>query len=186
MSDIKSILESTRQGMQKALQHLDVELTKLRAGKASPNMLETVKVPAYGSQMKMSEVANVTTPDARTLQVDPFDKGLMKAIEQAIRDAGLNFNPMNDGKVVRITVPPPSEQRRKELVKLAKEEGETAKVSIRNLRREGMERMKKLKDAGVPEDSIKAGEKDVQKITDDSIAKVDEVIKAKEKEIMTI
>lgn len=186
MSDIKSILEATRQGMTKALQHLDAELLKLRAGKATPNMLEGVKVPAYGAQMKISETANVTSPDARTLQVDPFDKSLIRAIEQAIKDAGLNFNPMNDGKVIRITVPPPSEQRRKELVKLSKGEGEEAKISIRNLRREGMERMKKLKDSGVAEDAIKGGEKDLQKIIDDTIAKVDEVMRAKEKEIMTI
>lgn len=183
---LKTVIDHTREHMGKALTHLDAELVKVRAGKASPSMLEGIKAVAYGSEMPLNQLASVSAPDSRMLVVQPFDKTTVAAIEKAIREAGLGLNPQNDGGLIRVPVPQPTEERRKALVKQAKEEGENAKVSIRNVRRDNLEKIKKAKGDGVPEDDVKAAETEMQKVTDEFIGKVDAVLKKKEAEIMTI
>ena len=172
--------------MQKAITHLEVELNKIRAGKASPAMLDGVMVDYYGAMTPLSQVAGINTPEARTLVIQPWEKSLIKNIEKAIIDSNLGLAPSNDGIMIRISVPPQSEDRRKDLVKRAKAEGEHAKVGIRNLRRDANDNIKKLQKAGLPEDLAKDGEAKSQKITDDYITKVDKHLDAKEKDIMTI
>ncbi len=172
--------------MQKAITHLEVELNKIRAGKASPAMLDGVMVDYYGAMTPLSQVASINTPEARTLVIQPWEKSLIKNIEKAIIDSNLGLAPSNDGIMIRISVPPQSEDRRKDLVKRAKAEGEHAKVGIRNLRRDANDNIKKLQKAGLPEDLAKDGEAKSQKITDDYITKVDKHLDAKEKDIMTI
>lgn len=186
MSDIKSILDSARTGMKKAVEHLENELQKIRAGKASPVMLDGIKVDYYGMPTPLSGAATVTAPDARTLVVTPFERKMIVTIERAIMEANLGITPQNDGSVIRIPVPAPSEERRKQLSKQAREAGEEAKVAIRNIRRDHIEKLKKLVKEGVPEDSVKVAETDAQKLTDQHIASVDEVLKKKDAEIMTI
>lgn len=186
MSDIKSILAHMEDHMQKAITHLEVELNKIRAGKASPAMLDGVMVDYYGAMTPLSQVASINTPEARTLVIQPWEKSLIKNIEKAIIDSNLGLAPSNDGIMIRISVPPQSEDRRKDLVKRAKAEGEHAKVGIRNLRRDANDNIKKLQKAGLPEDLAKDGEAKSQKITDDYITKVDKHLDAKEKDIMTI
>ncbi len=186
MSDIKSILATMEDHMQKAIAHLEVELNKIRAGKASPAMLDGVMVDYYGAMTPLSQVASINTPEARTLVIQPWEKSLIKNIEKAIIDSNLGLAPSNDGIMIRISVPPQSEDRRKDLVKRAKAEGEHAKVGIRNLRRDANDNIKKLQKAGLPEDLAKDGETKSQKITDDYITKVDKHLEAKEKDIMTI
>ena len=170
--------------MQKAITHLEVELNKIRAGKASPAMLDGVMVDYYGAMTPLSQVASINTPEARTLVIQPWEKSLIKNIEKAIIDSNLGLAPSNDGIMIRISVPPQSEDRRKDLVKRAKAEGEHAKVGIRNLRRDANDNIKKLQKAGLPEDLAKDGEAKSQKITDDYITKVDKHLDAKEKDIM--
>ena len=186
MSDIKSILANMEDHMQKAITHLEVELNKIRAGKASPAMLDGVMVDYYGAMTPLSQVASINTPEARTLLIQPWEKSLIKNIEKAIIDSNLGLAPSNDGIMIRISVPPQSEDRRKDLLKRAKAEGEHAKVGIRNLRRDANDNIKKLQKAGLPEDLAKDGEAKSQKITDDYITKVDKHLEAKEKEIMVI
>ncbi len=186
MNDIKSILANMEDHMQKAITHLEVELNKIRAGKASPAMLDGVMVDYYGAMTPLSQVASINTPEARTLLIQPWEKSLIKNIEKAIIDSNLGLAPSNDGIMIRISVPPQSEDRRKDLLKRAKAEGEHAKVGIRNLRRDANDNIKKLQKAGLPEDLAKDGEAKSQKITDDYITKVDKHLEAKEKDIMTI
>lgn len=184
--EVKPILDHMQDHMQKAISHLETELVKIRAGKATPSMMDGVMVDYYGSMTPLNQVANINTPEARTIIIQPWEKSLIKPIEKAITDANLGLNPQNDGQMIRITVPPLSEERRKDLVKRAKAEGEHAKVSIRNLRRDANENIKKAQKAGLPEDLAKDAEAKTQKITDDYIAKVDKHLEAKEKEIMTV
>ena len=179
-------LDEGQESMDKAIQHLQFELSKLRAGKASPSMLEDVRVDYYGTPTPLHQLANVNTPDARTLSVQPWEKSVLAAIERAIINSNLGLNPSNDGHLIRINIPPLTEERRKELVKRAKAEGEHAKVSIRSARRDVNEECKKLQKDGLPEDMIKDAETKVQQMTDKMIAKVDEVLATKEKEIMTV
>lgn len=186
MTDVKPIIDHMQDHMQKAISHLEAELVKIRAGKASPAMLDGVLVDYYGAMTPLSQVANINTPEARTIVIQPWEKSLIKAIEKAIIDANLGLTPANDGQLIRINVPPLSEERRKDLVKRAKAEGEHAKVSIRNLRRDANENIKKAQKSGLPEDVAKDAETKTQKITDDFITKVDKHLDAKEKEIMTI
>lgn len=186
MTDVKPIIDHMQDHMQKAISHLEAELVKIRAGKASPAMLDGVLVDYYGAMTPLSQVANINTPEARTIVIQPWEKSLIKAIEKAIIDANLGLTPANDGQLIRINVPPLSEERRKDLVKRAKSEGEHAKVSIRNLRRDANENIKKAQKSGLPEDMAKDAEAKTQKITDDFITKVDKHLDAKEKEIMTI
>ena len=170
--------------MQKAITHLEVELNKIRAGKASPAMLDGVMVDYYGAMTPLSQVASINTPEARTLLIQPWEKSLIKNIEKAIIDSNLGLAPSNDGIMIRISVPPQSEDRRKDLLKRAKAEGEHAKVGIRNLRRDANDNIKKLQKAGLPEDLAKDGEAKSQKITDDYITKVDKHLEAKEKDVI--
>lgn len=186
MSDVKPLLDQAKTLMEKTIAHLESELQKVRAGKANPVMLENVMVDAYGSRMPINGVASVNTQDARTLIIQPWDKSMLTPIEKAIQMANLGLNPQNDGVIIRIAVPPLTEERRKELTKAAKNLGEEAKVGIRNIRKETMENIKKLQKNGLPEDMAKDGETKTQGLTDTHVAKVDKHIEQKEKEIMTV
>ena len=173
-------------GMTQAIEHLEKEFHKIRAGKAHPQMLDNVKVESYGSLMPIHQVASVTTPDARSILVQPWDKNLMVPIEKAIMAANLGFNPQNDGVTIRIIVPELTEERRKDLVKQAKAEMENGKISIRNHRRIAIDEAKKLEKDGIPEDECKKLSADVQKLHDDYIKQADDLFGFKEKEILTI
>lgn len=186
MSDIKTILSNTREGMEKAIAHLEVELQKVRAGKANPVMLENVMVDYYGSKVPISNTASVNSQDSRTLVVTPWEKSMLTPIEKAIQMANLGFNPQNDGIIIRIVVPALTEERRRDLSKMAKSIGEDAKVGVRNIRKEAMELIKKLQKDGLPEDEAKSGETQIQNITDTHVGKIDTHIAQKEKEIMTV
>ncbi|MDP2187315.1 MAG: ribosome recycling factor [Sphingobacteriaceae bacterium] len=184
--EVQFYIDEAQEGMDKAIHHLQVELAKIRAGKASTAMLDGIKAEYYGALTPLNQIASVNTPDARTLVIQPWEKAALNAIEKAIINSNLGLNPSNDGTMIRINVPPLTEERRRELVKRTKGEGETAKVSVRNIRRDANEAIKKLQKDGVPEDMVKDGEAKVQQITDKYIAKVDEVLAVKEKEIMTV
>jgi ribosome recycling factor len=186
MADVKSVLEQTRNLMEKAINHLETELQKVRAGKASPVMLENVQVDYYGSRVPISQTASVNSQDARTLVIQPWEKSMLTPIEKAIQMANLGFNPQNDGIIIRIVVPPLTEERRKELTKTARSLGEDAKVSIRGARKDAMEQVKKLQKDGLPEDEAKGAEHKIQSMTDDHVTKVEKHIAQKEKEIMTV
>ncbi|RYD75661.1 MAG: ribosome recycling factor [Sphingobacteriales bacterium] len=186
MSDLNKLIDAGRAQMEKALSHLDIELGKIRAGKASAQMLDGVFVDYYGASTPLSQIGTINTPDARTLVIQPWEKSMLTAIEKGITYANLGFNPQNDGTVIRITVPPLTEERRKQLVKMAKAEAEEGKITIRNIRKEINENIKKAVKGGVPEDDGKAAETKVQDLTDKHIAKVDEILKTKEKEILTV
>ncbi|MBS7564334.1 ribosome recycling factor [Mucilaginibacter sp. Bleaf8] len=183
---IKKQLNDAKTLMEKAIAHADNELSKIRAGKATPSMLDGLVVDYYGTPTSLTQVGNVNTPDARTLVIQPWEKTLLPAIEKAIKESNLGLNPQNDGVVIRINVPPLTEERRRDLVKKLKGEAEAGKVAIRNIRKDINEKIKKLKSEGVSEDDIKVGEADVQKLTDTFIVKVDQLSEAKEKDIMTV
>jgi len=184
MEDIDLIISEAADSMKKSLQHLDRELLKIRAGRANPSMLEGIRVEYYGAMTPLSQVANVSTPDARTLNVQPWEKTLIPEIEKAILVANLGLNPQNNGEVVIINIPPLTEDRRKDLVKQAKAEGEDAKVSIRSARKDANDMLKDLD--GVSEDLVKDAEERVQSLTNSHVAKVDSAIETKEGEIMTV
>jgi len=184
--DIEFTLEETREGMNLALQHLEKELQKVRAGKASAQMLDGVKIDYYGVMTPIDQTANISTPDGRQIIVQPWDKSALGLIDKAIQAANLGFNPKNEGEILRIQVPPLTEERRRDLVKKAKIEAENAKITIRNIRRNSNETARKLKKEGVPEDECDKLETDVQKLTDDYIARVDKIFEIKEKDIMTV
>ncbi len=186
MSDVKTVLDTARAAMEKAISHLESELQKVRAGKANPVMLESVMVDYYGSRVPISNTASVNTQDARTLVIQPWEKTMLTPIEKAIQMANLGLNPQNDGVIIRIMIPPLTEERRKELTKTAKSLGEDAKVGVRSVRKEAMEQIKKLQKDGLPEDEAKDGEAKIQTLTDSHISKVDKHIEQKEKEIMTV
>lgn len=184
MEDIQFILDTTKEAMGNALSHLQKRLLTIRAGKASPTMLQGVMVDYYGSPTPLSQVANVNTPDGRTISIQPWEKALIQEIERAIMNSNLGFNPMNNGESVIINVPPLTEERRKDLVKQARSEAEDARIGVRNDRKGANNDLKKLEDAS--EDLIKNAEIDVQKLTDEHIAKIDNMLSVKEKEIMTV
>lgn len=187
MNELISLeLEDCKEGMVKAVAHTESELTKIRAGKASPGMLDGISVDYYGSPTPLSQISNINTPDARTIVIQPWEKTIIGAIEKAITDANLGINPQNDGTVIRLSVPPLTEERRRDLVKKVKEEAERGRVAVRNIRKDANESIKKLKTEGVSEDEIKIGEAEVQKLTDSYIVKVDQLAEAKEKDIMTV
>ncbi|THD69025.1 ribosome recycling factor [Robertkochia marina] len=181
--EIKFILDSARESMNAALAHLEKELVNIRAGKASPSMVGSVMVDYYGSQTPLSQVANVNTPDARTISIQPWEKSMLQEIERGIMLANIGFNPMNNGEMVIINVPPLTEERRKDLVKQAKGEAEDAKVSIRNARQDAN---KDIKNLDASEDLKSNAEVDVQELTDSYVKKVDVILANKEKEIMTV
>ena len=181
--DAKTLIAPQEDLMNKAVDHLDHELTKIRAGRANPAMLEGVRVDAYGSLMPLNQVANVNTPDGRTIMIQPWDKKMIEAIEKAIQAANLGFNPNNNGEMVIINVPMLTEERRKDLVKAAHKEGEHARVSIRGARQKANEA---IKNAKLPEDFTKDGIDQVEKLTASYNKKVDALIEAKEKDIMKV
>lgn len=182
----KFIIDEMKESMQHAITHLEKEFHKYRTGKASPQMLEGVKVDYYGVPTAVDQVANINTPDARQIVVQPWEKSMLNPLAKAILDANLGFNPQNNGEILRINVPPLTEERRRDLVKKAKAEAESAKVAIRNLRRNGVDDAKKLEKQGVSEDEIKVLEKEIQHITDNYISQVEKVLEHKEKDIMTV
>jgi len=182
----KMILDEANEGMEKAVEHLENALKKIRAGKANPQMLLGVKAEFYGSLTPIEQMANISTPDPRQITVQPWDKSALAAIEKAIMNANLGFNPQNDGELVRITVPPLTEERRLDLVRSAKSETEHAKISIRNIRRVSNDMAKSLKDEGVSEDEIKDLESDIQNLTNTYISKSEQICGEKEQEIITI
>ena len=184
MEDIDIILDTAAEQMSESIKHLEKELLKIRAGRANPAMLSTVKVEYYGSLTPLSQVANVNTPDARTLQVQPWEKSMISEIEKAILNSNLGLNPQNNGEVVMINIPPLTEERRKDLVKQAKAAAEHARVGIRNARKEANDEVKKLD--GVSEDLVKDAEGRVQGVTDKYVKKVDDIIEKKEAEIMHV
>ena len=184
MEEIKFIIDTAKEGMDKAIAHLEKQLNNIRAGKASPAMLGSVMVEYYGSQTPLTQVANVNTPDARTISIQPYEKSMIGEIEKGIMVANLGFNPMNNGENVIINVPALTEERRRELVKQAKSEAEEAKIGIRNNRKEANNDIKKVDD--ISDDQKKNAEIDVQELTDKYISKIDSILVAKEKEIMTI
>jgi len=186
MNDVKSVMSHATAAMEKALNHLEVQLTKIRAGKANPAIFESVMVDYYGSMVPIPQTASVNTQDSRTIVIQPWEKSLLTPIEKAIQAANMGFNPQNDGVIIRITIPPLTEERRKELVKTAKSEGEEAKVGIRNARKEAMEHVKKLQKDGLPEDEAKDAEAKIQQLTDSYVQKTDKHFEQKEKEIMTV
>jgi ribosome recycling factor len=181
--EIELILEEAKDQMQAAMSHLEKAFAKIRAGKASPIMLSTVQVDYYGSMTPLSQVANVNTPDARTLAVQPWEKSMLQEIEKAILNANLGFNPMNNGDLIIISVPPLTEERRRDLVKQAKAESEDAKIGVRSARQEANKELKKLE---ISEDVLKDAEADVQELTNSFIAKIDGALKLKESEIMKV
>jgi len=184
--EIKTCLEKHKNLMESAIQHYEKELTKVRASKASPQMLQGLLVDYYGSPTPIEQVANINTPDPRTINIQPWEKSLLKELEKTILNSNLSLNPQNNGEIIRINVPPLTEERRKELVKKAKEEAEKAKVAVRNIRRDGNEEAKKLEKNGISEDLRKDLEKDIQDITNKFIEKIDQILAVKEKDILTI
>ena len=180
------VLEESEERMQHSLKHLQHEFQKIRAGKAAPSMLFGVLVDYYGTQTPIERTANISTPDAHSIVVQPFDKSTIHNIEKAIMNANLGFNPMNEGEIIRINVPPLTEERRIDLVKKAKQVSEDAKISIRNIRRSANDDAKKLEKDGLPEDEAKRLSDEIQKLTDKYIEKIDENLKLKEEDIMTI
>jgi len=184
--DIEFALEEAKEGMHNAVLHLEKDLQKVRAGKASPQMLEGVRIDYYGVMTPIDQAANVSTPDARQIIVQPWDKSVLGLIEKAILAANLGFNPKNEGEILRIIVPALTEERRRDLVRKAKSEAENAKISIRNIRRLANETAKKLKKEGVPEDEVDKLEEDIQKLTDEHIIRVDKILEGKEKDILTV
>ncbi len=184
--DLELILEDARDSMKKALNHLETELVKIRAGKANPQMLEGLTVDYYGSPTALNQVGNVSVMDARTLTIQPWEKNMLQPIERAIINANLGVTPQNDGNIIRLLMPPLTEERRREFVKRAGGEGEQSKVAIRSIRRDGIEQIKKLQKDGLSEDGAKDAENEIQDMTDKYITLVDKHLTAKEKEIMSI
>ena len=183
---LDKIHSDTESRMTKALNHLEAELVKIRAGKANPNMLDGIVADYYGNPTPINQVANVSVLDARTISVQPWEKNMLQPIERAIIMANIGINPQNDGTVIRLYLPPLTEERRKELVKRCNGEGEHAKVAVRNIRRDSIEAIKKLQKDGLSEDACKDAEKDVQDVTDKFISLIEKHLAAKEKEIMAV
>lgn len=183
---IDMIKDDAAQHMKKAITHLEVELSRIRAGKANPQILDGITVDYYGNPTPLNQVANVTTADARTLSIQPWEKPMLAVIERAIIASNIGLNPQNDGNIIRLFLPPLTEERRKELVKRVNGEGEQAKVAVRNIRRDAIEGIKKEQKDGLSEDEAKDAEGIIQAMTDKHIALVDQHCKDKEKEIMTI
>ncbi len=184
MSTIAQIVKDARAGMEKAVDASKRDFSGIRSGKASPNMLDTVRVEVYGSMMQLNQVASVSAPEPRILMVMPFDKGQAKAIEKAIRDSDLGVEPSNQGGTIRVPLPQMTEERRKELVKVLHKLAEDGRIAIRHARTDGRDKLKKLD--GVSEDDKKSAEKDLQKVHDEFIAKLDAALKSKEAEVMEV
>lgn len=186
MIEVKQIHSDAEELMQSAVMFLDDALAHIRAGKASPRILDAVKIDYYGSMTPLANAATITTPDARTIQIQPWEKSLLSVIERALINSNIGLAPNNNGEVIRLIIPPLTEERRRELAKQCKGEAENAKVSIRNARRDAIDTLKKQIKEGLPEDAEKDAENEVQKMHDKYIKQIDEVYTKKEKEIMTV
>lgn len=186
MTDPKTYLEPAEEKMEMAVMYLDEALQRIRAGKANPKILDGIRVDYYGSQAPISNVANIAVPDARTIAITPWEKSMFKEVEKAIINSDLGITPENNGEVIRIGIPPLTEERRKQLVKQSKGEAENAKVSVRNARRDAIDGLKKAVKQGMPEDVEKDAEAQAQKLHDKYLKKIDEIFAAKEKEILTV
>jgi ribosome recycling factor len=184
--DIKSIQSHAEDQMKKAIDHLEVELVKIRAGKANPQMVDGITVDYYGSPMPLNQVSNISVMDARTLSIQPWEKNMLQPIEKAIIAANIGIHPQNDGNIIRLFLPPLTEERRKDLVKKCHGEGEHSRVAIRNIRRDAIEHIKRLQKNGLSEDATKDAEANVQGLTDKFISTVDKHLSLKEKEIMVV
>ncbi|MAZ96991.1 MAG: ribosome recycling factor [Flavobacteriales bacterium] len=184
--ELELVLESTKDDMDRAIVHMEKSLLKIRAGRASPSMLDSVMVEYYGSPTPLAQVSNVNTPDARTISIQPWEKNIIPDIERSIINAGLGFNPMNNGESVIISVPPLTEERRRDLAKMAKAESENAKVGVRAARKSAMDELKRMGNDGLSEDLRKDNENNIQKMTDDYITKCDTMFAKKENDIMTV
>ncbi len=184
--EVDLIIEDTESSMKKAILHLEQELTKIRAGKANPTMLDGIMVDYYGAPTQISQVANIQVLDAKTISIQPWEKNMLSPIERSIMQANIGITPQSDGNQIRLFLPPLTEERRKELFKKASGEGEHSKVAIRNLRRDGIEQIKKLQKDGLSEDAAKDAEAAIQELTDKHIALVDKHLVTKEKEMMSV
>jgi ribosome recycling factor len=184
--EIQFYLSEAEESMEKAVQHTSSELTKIRAGKASPAMVEDLRVDYYGSPTPISQIANIATPDARTLLIKPWEKNMLGEINKAIKNSDLNLNPQQEADAIRLNIPALTEERRRDLVKQVKNETENGKISIRNVRKDVNDSLRKLQKEGTSEDAVRDAEARVQKMTDNYIVKVDELLTKKEAEIMTI
>lgn len=184
--EIQMYLDEAEENMKKAANHVVEEFKKIRAGKANPNMLDGLLVEYYGNNTPINQVSSITTPDARTIMVKPWEKKMLGEIEKAIMNSDLGLNPQNDGEVVRLNIPPLTEERRKQLVKQAKNEAENGKISVRNVRKDANDSIRKLTKEGVSEDLVKDGEDTVQELTDKYTKRIDSLLEEKEKEIMTV
>lgn len=184
--DTKTIIKEATDRMERTVQHLEEELINIRAGKASTNVLNSVYVDYYGSQSPVSAVASVTVPDAKTILIQPWDKKMIRTIEKAILDSNIGLTPSNNGEQIRLSIPPLTEERRKELVKQVRNIGENARISLRNSRRDAVDAFKKAQKEGMPEDESKDGETQSQKLLEKYSKKLDSLMEAKEKEIMTV
>jgi ribosome recycling factor len=180
------IMDDTEDLMNKAIAHLEVELQKIRAGKATPQMLDGIVVDYYGSSTPISQVGNISAMDVRTLSIQPWEKNMLQPIERAIIAANIGINPQNDGNTIRLFLPPLTEERRREMVKRANGEGEHSKVAVRGIRRDAIEMVKKLQKDGLSEDAAKDAETEIQQLTDKFIALIDKHLARKEKEIMSV
>jgi ribosome recycling factor len=186
MEEINLYLDDAKDSMQKAIKHTELELSKIRAGKASPNMFDGLMVEYYGTSTPLAQVATVSVPEPRSITIKAYEKSMVTTIEKAIRDSNMGFNPQNDGDVIRINIPPLTEERRRDLVKQTKAEGESGKVRIRKIRQETNDELKKLLKDGASEDEIKKAEEVVQALTNETSTKLEALIAAKEKELMTV
>ncbi|RYG00950.1 MAG: ribosome recycling factor [Chitinophagaceae bacterium] len=185
-AEVSNIITSSEENMRKAITHLETELIKIRAGKANPQMLDSIVVDYYGSPMPINQVANISVMDARTLTIQPWEKNMLQPIERAIINANIGVTPQNDGVIIRLFLPPLTEERRKELVKKCQAEGEHSKIAIRNIRRDAIENIKKLQKTGLSEDAAKDSEAEVQQVTDKYVAAIEKHLASKEKEIMAV
>ena len=186
MTDVKTCLDSAKEKMDMAVLYLEDALAHIRAGKASTRLLDGIRVDSYGSMVPINNVAAVTTPDARSIVIKPWDKNMFRVIEKAIIDSELGIMPENNGEVIRLGIPPLTEERRRQLTKQCKGEGETAKISVRNARRDGIDMLKKAVKDGLAEDEQKNAEEKLQKLHDKYIKQIDEMLAEKDKEIMTV
>jgi ribosome recycling factor len=184
--DVKGLLKDLKEQMQKAIDHFEYELSKIRAGKASSAMLDGINADAYGAMTPINQLANVSTPDARSLTIQPWDASLLQPIERAILMANIGLTPQNDGKIIRLNIPPLTEERRKELVKQTKAEAEHCRISLRNARRDANEKVKKMLKDGLAEDAAKETEEEIQTTLNNFTASVEKHLEIKEKEIMTV
>ena len=184
--EVQLVYEMTRERMEKALEHLDNELVRIRAGKANVHILDGVMVDYYGSPTPLNQVSNISTPDAKTILVQPWEKTMIDPIEKALMNSNVGITPSNNGDAIRLSIPPLTEERRRDLFKQVKNEGENARVSMRNSRRDANDEYKQMQKDGLSEDETKIAEEQIQKLTDEFIAKVEKIVEAKETEIMTI